>query len=543
MFSQLTRWIKYSIVGAMALTIALFVLAAASFAQGEIKPINSGFDPVTHAFSFENYGGDSGATNLTPVEMVRLFGDKVCASKAGGACLLSPVAKQWMEEINQAMNGGHCEGMAVLSALMYTGKIKPADFGGAQVKDLQIAGNEKLQREIAYWWATQTTQPTRGAVLKGPPSAVVAFLADAFKPGKSADITYSVGIYKRDGTGGHAVTPYAIEDKGGGIFAIMVYDNNFPNLPREILVDVNKNIWQYEASINPGVPAALYEGDADTKSLDLTPSAPRLEAQVCTFCEGATTGYRGPGVAAPVTPFNEIHINGGGVRVLITDAQGRRLGRIAGKLVNEIPGAEVATIKSLDTWSLTTEPIYRIPLGVKFVITLDGAELKKETQAEIAMIGPGYALEVQDIKLAPGQKDTLDVAPDGSKLSYKPGASESPDIVIAIEGKDNVDYEFFVKGFELETGGALNVALDVKKGQLLLSTVGNKQAGAYVLAIGRYDAQGIQEFGGELKLEPADTVYVDYLKWQGNGKPMTVEIDYKSDGSIDETVELEDLNK
>ncbi|MBI5650432.1 MAG: hypothetical protein HZC40_08315 [Chloroflexi bacterium] len=56
MFSQFTRWAKHSIVGAMALTVALFVLTTASFAQTEIKPVNSGFDPATHAFSFEMDG-------------------------------------------------------------------------------------------------------------------------------------------------------------------------------------------------------------------------------------------------------------------------------------------------------------------------------------------------------------------------------------------------------------------------------------------------------------------------------------------------------
>jgi hypothetical protein len=115
--------------------------------------------------------------------------------------------------------------------------------------------------------------------------------------------------------------------------------------------------------------------------------------------------------------------------------------------------------------------------------------------------------------------------------------------VLADEGQDNVDWEFYVKGFELEEGGSINVMLDTKKGQLQLNAVGNKKAGTYQLVVTRYDDKSVQEFGGELKLEPADTVYLDYLKWQGNGKPLTVEIDYKSDGSIDESADLEDLQK
>jgi hypothetical protein len=537
-----TFWRGALIVGVV--TLALFAVATGSVAQGEIQPVNSGFDPTAHGFSFENYVNDANTKNLTPEEVKRLFGDKACASQEGGQCILSPVAKQWMEEINQAMAGGHCEGMAVLSALFYTGKLKSSDFGTEQVKDLKLAGNEKLQREIAFWWATQATQPTRGAVIKATPKEIVAQLVEAFKPGAKADVTYSIGIYKRDGTGGHAVTPYALEDKGNGVFAILVYDNNYPGLSRVIEVDINANTWKYEASTNPSVQADLYEGDAQTKSLDLTPSSARMSAQVCTFCEGGSTAYRLGGMAAPATQYNEIYIVGGGVRVLITDDKGRRLGRVDGRLVNEIPGADAQFYKgSVEPWARDVEPVYHVPVGIKFTVTLDGTNLKQETAAEIAMIGPGYSVDVQDIKLAPGQKDTFDVSPDGTKLSYKPGKSESPDIVLADEGQDNVDWEFYVKGFELEEGGSINVMLDTKKGQLQLNTVGNKKAGTYQLVVTRYDDKGMQEFGGELKLEPADTVYLDYLKWQGNGKPLTVEIDYKSDGSIDESADLEDLQK
>ncbi|MBI5300510.1 MAG: hypothetical protein HY868_00120 [Chloroflexi bacterium] len=541
MFQRQARWV-FRIVLTVGFAWGLLTLATTALAQGAVTPVNSGFDPATHAFSFENYGGDSGFTNLTPIEMKRLFGNQVCVSEEGGNCLLSPVAKQWMDETNKQMNGGHCEGMAVLAALFYTGKSKPADFGAPLAKDMPIIGNEQLQREIAFWWATQATMPTRTAVIKATPKDIVAQLADAFKPGKDASDTFSIGIYKRDGSGGHAVTPYAIVDKGNGIANILVYDNNYPNQERAIIVDVNANTWQYKASINPSVEADLYEGDATTMSLDLTPASARLSTQLCTFCEASANRVNGS--AAPITQYNEIYLDGAGVRALITDDKGNKLGRVDNKIVNEIPGALIQRFKAgVETWSQDEEPNYLVPLGVKFTITLDGTALKKETRAGIAMIGPGYSLDIEDIKIVPGQKDTLDVSPDGSKLSYKPGKGESPDIELAIEGKDKVDYDFLVKGFDLEEGGAVNVALDVKRGQLSVNTIGNKKAGSYDLAIGRYDSKGEQEFGNTFKLEPADTVYVDYGKWQGNGKPLTVEIDYKSDGTIDETVELEDLQK
>lgn len=59
-----------------------------------------------------------------------------------------------MEWANSTMKNGHCEGLAALSLLMYEGKIRPQDFGAERAADLNLEGNTKLQREIAYWYAT-----------------------------------------------------------------------------------------------------------------------------------------------------------------------------------------------------------------------------------------------------------------------------------------------------------------------------------------------------------------------------------------------------
>ena len=107
---------------------------------------DSGFRPEVDGFSFPNYGGDAGFTDMTPAEMQRMFGDAVCASTVGGECILTPPANQWMDQMNQYMAGGHCEGMAVLSMLMYFNQIDPAEFGGSSAHDLDIASNEPLQR-------------------------------------------------------------------------------------------------------------------------------------------------------------------------------------------------------------------------------------------------------------------------------------------------------------------------------------------------------------------------------------------------------------
>ena len=78
-----------------------------------------GFDPLVDGFSFANWGetGQLGATGL-----IALFGkSEVCATFKKGRCVLYPAAKEWAEQVNEAMAGGHCEGMAVMAARLFRG--------------------------------------------------------------------------------------------------------------------------------------------------------------------------------------------------------------------------------------------------------------------------------------------------------------------------------------------------------------------------------------------------------------------------------------
>lgn len=214
----------------------------------DISGLDIGFRPEEDGFSFENYGDELGPVDLTAVEMQRLFGNSVCAGD--DECTLIPNARRWMKENNKEMAGGHCEGMAVLSLLFYFGLADPEKFGGATTHDLKIEGNELLQREIAYWWATQTTSPAQEDSVDGPNEALKA-LEKTFQAGEDASDTWTVGVSMEDGSGDHAVTPFAVQDRGNGIYEISVYDNNYPDETKVINVDSNDNTFTYETSTNP----------------------------------------------------------------------------------------------------------------------------------------------------------------------------------------------------------------------------------------------------------------------------------------------------
>ncbi|KAB8140048.1 hypothetical protein F8S13_25575 [Chloroflexia bacterium SDU3-3] len=502
-----------------------------------------GFRADANGFGFPNYGGE-GETNMTPNDVRRMFGDSACESIEGDECTLTPPGAQWLESMNSATSGGHCEGMAVLSNLFYTGKVNPADFGAETVPALQIAGNEPLQREIAYWFATQATQPARSGIVPQTPSGVVNTLLTSFAAGPSGGEQYAVGIYKRDRSGGHAVTPYAVEDRGEGVYWIMIYDNNYPGEPRAIEVNTSADTWSYSGSTNPAEQEGQYEGDAETMTLELAPIAPRLGVQDCPFCapdEAASSDGQLKALMAPAPDYNQVWLEGP-ADLLISDAQGHSIGFKQGVFVNDMPGAQSNANKfGVSVWETNAEPIYYIPVDIDFTISIDGSRLTEPTTSTVTMIGPGYALDVSEIVLAPGDVDTLDVSPDGSLISYRTQNTVTPYIQVAVE-TDAADYLFGIYGEEMAPGEALNLALDTKQGWLSLDSIDNAEPGSYSIEVAKYDDASEQIFGaGGVVLEPDDVVYIDYLKWPGNNQPMALDVDYGGDGSVDETLEVADI--
>jgi hypothetical protein len=474
-----------------------------------------GFRPAANGFSFENYGKDSSIKNLSSVEMQRMFGNKVCATK-GDPCILTPPAQQWMEEVNKSMNGGHCEGMAALSMILYADKNKVSGFG--HTPDLSLLGNEKLQHEIAYWFATQYTAPTANSEIKGKtPAEILDLLLATMKPNARIDQTYTMGIYQTGFKGGHAITPYAVEDLSDGKYAVMVYDNNHPKVERKLEIDRNANTWSYNAATNPDETESQYIGDAETKTLTLTPTPPRYELQACSFCDteeksaennSEKTGAS-KGNAIATERFNQIFLEGD-ADLLISNGN-QKIGYENGKFVNAFSGATFIPIRSSELWKDDEEPLYNIPVGVPFTMTLQGTQKSNGQElTDVAMIGPGYDLGLEGIKVLSEQKDSIKFDASGRSLSYTPSNSEAPNILFGISTK-NDDYEFELDGVEIDAGGTISANLDTAKGRLGIKVADTKQDAIFNLLLSRIDEKTEQQFEGEeLTLKSGDTMYLNY---------------------------------
>ena len=493
-----------------------------------------GFIPEENGFSFENYGDDIPATNLTADELRRMFGDEVCADINGDECILTPPAEQWMEQINGDMAGGHCEGMAVLSLMMYTGQVSPTDFGGELASELDI-NDEALQREIAYWWATQAVDPTASSVIRGTPMEILETIEQMDVNGE----TYTIGIYN-DRDEGHAITPFGVEDKGDGLYAILAYDNNYPGEVRELFVDSRDNSWTYETSINPQVESDVWSGNADTGTLDLTPTSARLEIQACPFCEGGYSSIGGK-LAAPAQALNQVFLDGEG-HILITDDSGNRLGYVDGKIINEIEGASYTKYRMLASGN-TPEPIYSIPADLDVTITIDGTELVEETLTDLVMIGAGFSIGVEGIYLEPGQVDVAYFYPTDETIAYETTSDESPSIIFAIENPNaEADYYFELYGTDMVGGGTITAWLDSKAGDLLINTEQLNGEGSFNFYLTRITDELEEEFTAEeIALKEGALVYINYAEWtDAYSEGIYFGVDLDGDGEIDDEYVIDD---
>jgi hypothetical protein len=520
---------------------ALAVSACSSEAPaGPVQSGDLGFRPAANGFKFENYtdkAGSSAVENLTAVEMRRLFGDGVCASLQGDACTLAPQAKQWMDEINKGMSAGHCEGMAVMSKLFFAKKLSPSDFGAEDASKLDLEGNSKLQREIAFWWATQATSPTapaRMATMKLTPVQIADQLGQAFKAGPGNE-TYTIAFFKKDMTGGHAVTPYAVVPEGERTVKIMVYDNNYPGAERAIVIDRVANTWRYNGAQNPNEPGAEYAGDATSNTLGFTPSSVRAKQQECTFC-----GSIKPGAPAPEGP-RQLQHNGEG-NVVVRDGAGHETGVKDGKVVSDIPGSEATPTTSggPEYWKYKHDPIFKLPGSGALTVTLDGSTASSKSKSDVAMVGPGYVLAVDAVDLAPGQKDTITFSADNTEITYKTSALETPVIVLGAQ-LDGADYLFLIRAHGTASGVQVDIKMDLANGKLRMTFNGAQAQGGYDVEVHRIDDAGEQVFTHAGNNESdGDVIYLDYAQWMGQGSAMTIEVDQGGDGSVDSTTALSD---
>jgi len=300
--------------------------------------VDNGFRIKADDFSFSNWGRSTAAdANVTIQTLVDLFGHSaVCVDGPSTECVIRPKTVQKLEEWNNALAGGRCEGLATLSTRFLLKLDDPTTFSptAKRVADLQ-RGNQLLDSTIVYWWATQfLTEVSDRAATSRTKSSLQ--LVDDLIQGLANGVGYTVGLYF--GSSGHAVTPFAVTHRGND-FIIHVYDNNFPGVHKEILVNGTTNSWSYAAA-RAQPDGSNIDWTGATGTLELTPMSSRKGPFECAFCSTSPTATDTVLTIASRDPAAAGY-------TFITTRDGKRIEASPDSVVNTITGSTYRISKGL----------------------------------------------------------------------------------------------------------------------------------------------------------------------------------------------------
>lgn len=463
---------------------------------------DTGFRPTKHGFPFQNEGGKYPLTPpvLTSAGVSKMFGKEACVGGDVKSCKLTPAATEWMGTVNRAMNIGQCEGMAVSSLAFFKKINNPSEFasGATSAHDLN---HKQVGPLIGYYWAFQMVNPVRFQTIKSlytqTPIGAEDTLAEMMKKGELATLAI------RSNHGGHAVTPYAIEDRGNGIHWIRIYDNNWPDKERYVIIDRNENTWKYElASLNPDVPREPWQGNAESHSIAVTPLSYRLGKAECPFCTGS----------------KKLIVPRGANGVSVVNQDGKKLGRGEdGKIVNEIPDAEVVHLDSYLEGAPGSEPIYVVPNEGDYDVHIHGTDAKdheahNDGDHGVAIIGNGSAVGVETSRLKPGEKDTLSLHRDGGVKYDSARGGTVPPIRLAHDGDGSHGMTARITNMKAGSHEPLELRMDHKEGQVHVAG-GGKSSESFDLKVKHVHAGAedheVEHKGIKYKAGETHTIHVD----------------------------------
>jgi hypothetical protein len=221
---------------------------------------DTGLRPVDGGFSFENWGGPVKEDAVTVTTAIAIFGEEaVCARTTAAGCVPYPAVQQWIDGSNLQIQGGRCEGMAVLSQRIHDGGDSAQQLQEAAVRTADLKKETlPVAASISRWWVSQGFEPVLQATSRAwelEPTEIVAEIVDAI----ANDAGVTIGIY--DHGAGHAVTPIAVTRADDGTFAISVYDNNYPGEVTVMTVDPATETWSYDVgATNSGAVASAWSG-------------------------------------------------------------------------------------------------------------------------------------------------------------------------------------------------------------------------------------------------------------------------------------------
>lgn len=422
---------------------------------------DSGFDPRVHGFNFMNYGDSDDAlpnlantvffdvpyedpVNLTANDMRTLFGQRACQNR-GANCILTLAAEAAMESYIGAMDGGHCLGIAATAAQVFNSELAPRFIGSKFRPAYRTPWSSTMTRTIArnftYQFANDLRPYTR------TPTEVVAELRTALAPGSAPLV---LALWETPpGQGGHAILPIALYDRGGGLYDVAVWDNNYPGRIRAVHIDTTADggagSMEYLMFTAPGAPPTMASG-----SMLLIPSGKMLGRQPCKFCDDAD-----------------------GTFVLIDAVEAEDGAEVSA--VISTPGG--GTIKGLVEYpsldppgdGMQTFPMWLVPSGVPFKVTLSTSGVERTVVTAVTAQSGDGTWVASDLVIRPGSRDIVTFRPDRESIAFSSTAGTDPTLSV-IDSTDDQTYSVEVRSFRLNRGRTVELDLDFAKDQAVFTS-------------------------------------------------------------------------
>lgn len=300
------------------------------------------------------------------------------------------------------------------------------------------------------------------------PSRIVEQLKADFTQGRTSHAL--VLLWK---TGGHAVTPYALYDRGNGRYDVAVYDNNYPDAIRAVHLNTKTQTYRYLVSANPSEPALIATG-----RIGLVAATDVATQHPCSFCPGTqrTTVTLEP-VASRVP-----------IRTRIYDLDMR-------------PLKGVRRTVPLDPWRPGEQwhfPTYTVPANQPFVVRINATKRTTPLTTTVFMTNGDLSYYARNIGVPAGGSGLAGVNPTTGAFVY---ASRSPKLgdlsFIDHRERDWVEVRTHAQG---RTVPAISGRLDQNRGRVVLRAIERERSQAWFKAElsamrtsgaqGRYVAQG-----------------------------------------------------
>lgn len=486
--------------------------------------VDSGFRPTPHGFGFANWGGDEHPqATLKPDDAAYLFGEQACARIENESCIPTPGARLWLEAMNKSKEGGHCEGMAVLSAAFFIEAESLSDYGGDATQALK-PDDEILMRTISAYYSTQMVDPVQtvtNVTKKYSLQKIVDGLIAALKSGEDYP---TLGIY--DKGGGHAVTPYKIERTGNAVYRVYIYDNNYPGQEKFIDIDAGNDQWVYNgAALNPSEPADAWSGGAG--AMDFTLFSTRFEPLKCPFCgpqdqAAAAAESRKPKPSAPtrqpaapattytvVTPTSCDQVQ----------AVGKSNNKQVSSSKNDISGATMKPMRG------TRGCVVSLPRDQEYDVRVNPAAGASGTTS-LAVFGGTKVFQVDNIAVRPGKVEAVSFSQD--EFNFHAGSDQRPVIRFADDNLGEDDSYYEISDFDIGAGHEFSAEEDTK-GRIAFSDDDPE--------LDDYDIDA--ELVGDDDTETFDFDDVGAgdngeLVFDDEGEGLDMDIDSDADGQIDE---------